>query len=1376
MALADSVFALDRKIQVEVRIGGELLAAGLTEEGDAVEGNLTGIDITFDLDSLPPTCSLSVVTVPSWVKRDMRVHVMAGYDGEMTRIFTGKVKRRRHAVRGHVIDCVGRTAKLTRPFRTRPAKAFLNIAADDAVIDILDDNGVNFTPAFGEQYAIDPEVGNWTLGTVRTAYMDMMHISDMIRKIVDVGGNRAFETRSGLLRIRPLLEWPAERAFRTYVIGGSDSSATTTDSFSTSGAIDTADALGDASARQRRSQAWTPSVDGAVATISLFMKKVGAPTDNLYFELYDDDGSGKPGTTLLGGSDKYNGQLLNTLTYTEVILRILSGAELTAGTTYHIVVRRSGAVDGVNYYTMGRVAAGGYAGGAPAVYNGTTWSAVAGDYVFTAQTTAFATGRITNIADDEDEDQVKKRVTVRGAVIISTDAEGNQINTQVEQTASTWSNDLVDGDPELFAMTYVNDLIQDDAKAATEALRLVNKFHRILDSIEVAAPFDPEVDLAATVGIDDQTVTGKTGNWWVRGYRHSLSAKSASTSMSLYGGDQGGTQGCVSPRADFTVAIDRQLIGNALHAVITLDASTSADQGGRIVDYHWTDDYAGGAMDQSGADLKRITVSYDPTVDAEVTITLTVTDDGCEGVDGGLTDSISQTITVSTDNTDVYVPVISCAAGNTCMATFDGAQTWNDIATPSGIAKVTATTFNPFTPDEPVIILFGTSNGRIYRSVDEMVSLTLEYTDVDGDAITSLVPDIARRGVIWATTTDRVLLSSDYGDTWQVWTNFNDATKWLKHGNGHVNPGPTDPRPINGLLASDPSVNRIWIFGGQGDVVESWFGGNYLPDGGAAWYSEITQGDGVGAAARDADDTVIDAVVSNATAGDLGLIFQRTGAGTPSNPYIYAEQFYPVGQAAWQNGDGIMVGVNTDGVGAESNGLQSQKFGAVLDNKNFYVTIDGVAWWPIADVLPGTAGNRPHHLLGIVGWKDVFLSAMDEGIAKTIDGGLTWNFLRPQGAPWSTIWPAGAIGYQLALEYRLPQSFKLLAAIYDSTAGKTATMLRDGTGPWTKQSEDATAYSTTHLYHFPGLGDVLFRVRSTGSTYEGAWQTLQRSIDLGVTWSNTSVVACADIARASNGDMYALGTGGDGQTHRVYRSIDDGVTWTEVYNDPTVGGDGKYRKYRRIEVDPENPDRVVACGWDRSAGNEPRRVHLITLEATVGVGATWTSSAWATYARPEETNMALIIGQNGRVLVAYEHGSAQQIIVDASDDDGISWPNRLLHASSGNEAPRVMFRAGMYIYLLHAATGGIMRSPDNGNTWESFTDATLVAYMHGLTWDSVNDILYTGQGDDPEPDTVLQMVDPSATGNWTDVSSGIAAATGFAKNQLCSEGLEMLRQ
>lgn len=716
-ALDSTIFATDRQIESEVFINGEPIPAGLDEEG-----NIKSISIDFDIEQMPPTCSLAMVSIPEWVKMGQRVEVNAGYDGELLRVFTGRVKRRRHGPGGDTVDCVGRTGKLTRPYRVVP-KSFLNIGARDAIIDILDDDGVDFTDAHNEQYDIDAVINDWTIATVQAAYMETMTPSDMIRKIAAVDGNRIYESRAGTLRIRTLLEAPAPDAFRAYGTAGSDTSEDTTLLYDDSN-ITAAAKLGDDPAREWLGQGFTPTATGTILTVALWCRVVGSPTDSLRFWIRADGiaaglPTGLPSTSLvLGGSALFNGQLLDG-SYQKVVVTILTPTKLTSGTVYHLVVERNGPNDGANYYEIGFDGSPAYAGGVASEFDSGagTWSASSGDLAFEVVTRSLAVLRLLDIGDDEDEDQVKKKVIVRGATLTDTDLEGNETQTQIEQEAITLSDDLAQGDPEFYAMAYQNDLIQTDAKAAETALRLLDKFHRILRNIEIQVPFDPRMDLGSTIGIDDPLVTGLGGNWWVRGYSHSLAGGQATTAISLFGGDQSGTTGLLLPRPDFNWVSERELIGNALMVVLTLDAGTSTDSDGQIVNYHWTDDYAGGAMDVTGPDLVKHTVAYDPGVQATVNITLEVTDDS------GLTNSVTIPVRMGTDNADIFAPVVSCAAGNTCMATFDGGLSWGDIATPSGDAVVTTVTYDPANVDTPMTILFGTDNGRIYRSVDAMTSL-----------------------------------------------------------------------------------------------------------------------------------------------------------------------------------------------------------------------------------------------------------------------------------------------------------------------------------------------------------------------------------------------------------------------------------------------------------------------------------------------------------------------------------------------------------------------------------------------------------------------------------------------------------------------------
>ena len=278
--LEQAIFALDRRAEVEIRINGEILTAGL--DNDAA--NLKGIDIQYDIEQLTPTCSLSLVNIPTWVTRDHTVEINAGYDGELDRIFTGHVKRRRHGVSADTIECVGRTAVLTRPFRSSGLpKSWTSQTAVFAINDILDDLTPPFVPS-----QIDPIVRNdgsdWVIGTQKTVFLDSMSASDMIRKIADVYGHRVFELKSGTLRIRPLLEAPAPTGFRTYSTRTTDADRTvsTTLSFDDTN-IDAARLLGDVAANTRRSQGFQVIASGSAVRASIWMQKVGAPTVRLRF-------------------------------------------------------------------------------------------------------------------------------------------------------------------------------------------------------------------------------------------------------------------------------------------------------------------------------------------------------------------------------------------------------------------------------------------------------------------------------------------------------------------------------------------------------------------------------------------------------------------------------------------------------------------------------------------------------------------------------------------------------------------------------------------------------------------------------------------------------------------------------------------------------------------------------------------------------------------------------------------------------------------------------------------------------------------------------------------------------------------------------------
>lgn len=1314
MALEQSLFALDRRLQVEVRIHGLVLGAGLGVD----DGNVTSIEVSVGFPQPIPMCTISFPRLPLWVRRDQTVEIDAGYDGELTRVFTGQVKKARHTDQGDTVDCMGRTQLLTQAYRTTP-KSFTNTLADAAIVSILDD--VDFT-----NYDLDDNLTDWTLGTVKAADVDGSPL-EMIQKIADVDGNRVFEARTGIFRVRQLLEAPAPTSAFRYTIGAGENRDTdTTHEYPVSN-IDSAVKLGDATARSKRGQGIIPNASGVGLSVRFSVRRVGSPLDFVRFSVYRDNGSGLP-SSLLGSSGQYNGQLFGTVAYTDLTLALIAKPQLTDGTLYHVVIERTGAPDAVNYYEVGIDSTGTFSDGAASVFNGSAWSTVAGsDHPVALTVRSYGSARILAISDDEDPDQVKKEIIVLGATLESTDSEGNQTQTQIKGDALTTSTLLLSVDPSLASLEYQNALIQDDTKAGQVALRLLDKYHRVIKTISLSVPFNPLLDLGQTLGIDDRTITRLSGNWWINAYKHTLSASSAETSIDLFGGDQSGTPGIVKPTAELTYKAERELIGTSIETIITYDGSASHAFDGQIVTYHFTDDYSPSPMNVSGPSNK-VTRAYDPVMATTVNVTLEVTGDN------GLSNSV--TIAVSVDansNTEIYTPVVAAAAGNTCMQSQDGARTWVDKATPSGLAKVTAITYDPTDLTSPFVFLFGTDDGNIFRSIDNLASLTAVYTDADADALTSIVPDVYERSVVWATTTDRVLKSTDFGATWSVYADFN--TQLVNPPLGFEFLTPQDPRPLKGLLVASPSVHRIWIYGGRGDVPETWFNTNYLPDGPLLWHAEIRSGDGPGAAPRVTTESVVAVAVSNGGSGDLALMFADS-AGSPTDPYVYSALFYPAGSANWQVGGGAFTAAGKDGVGVASNNLQSQQFGAMLDDTNFYVSQDGVNFWPIPAVLPGTGANRPHHLLNLNAWQDIYFAATDEGIAKTVDGGITWQFLRPQSAPWSTTWPAGAVGWQTYIEYRKSpqQAFKL--ALLVTGGGEDALALRSG-GDWLDAGPLAGGAITTphRLWHDHVYDPALF-FYDPGTAISAGDEAIYRSPDTGATWTRPSAPANVSqqaFAFGPDGTLWlaANAVSPAAQGNGIFRSTDGGATWVLVHTGADTNTDSWH-----IAVDPLNPNRVAVAG-ERGAGAAAVPMILITSENALDPTPTFTSIDTG-LTQSEQVSPKVVAGQNGRWIIAFPNGGSEFIYT--TDDDGATWIQRMTRTGH----PVHLLRAGNILF--HVSSAGVMQSTDNGQTWQALP-AINFGLVTGGAWDPETNILFviTNQAGD---DRIQYMLNPAVDGVW----------------------------
>jgi len=113
------------------------------------------------------------------------------------------------------------------------------------------------------------------------------------------------------------------------------------------------------------SKAWT------VKTVEINIKAVETVTDNVDVQICA-DASGAPGTVL--GSGAITGSTVPA-DYVWMVINLTTPVSLDAGTPYWLVVKRSGALDAVNYFVLEVNEDLGYSAGALRLYTGAAWVA-----------------------------------------------------------------------------------------------------------------------------------------------------------------------------------------------------------------------------------------------------------------------------------------------------------------------------------------------------------------------------------------------------------------------------------------------------------------------------------------------------------------------------------------------------------------------------------------------------------------------------------------------------------------------------------------------------------------------------------------------------------------------------------------------------------------------------------------------------------------------------------------------------------------------------------------------------------------------------------------------------------------------------------------
>ena len=183
--------------------------------------------------------------------------------------------------------------------------------------------------------------------------------------------------------------------------------------------------LGNAAGATRRAQSFVPGSTLLATSVDVTLQITGSPTDNVEVAVQTDSSGAPSGTDLTSASiaaSSLTGSLASyNLNFADVTL--------TAGQRYWLVFRRSGAIDGSNYFSVGSAAA--LTNAPTTTYDGSAWGAL--DYSVARAFTLNATQEssqifLTDASADVDPNgasfDAKEAWTSRGSGVVQVDTSG----------------------------------------------------------------------------------------------------------------------------------------------------------------------------------------------------------------------------------------------------------------------------------------------------------------------------------------------------------------------------------------------------------------------------------------------------------------------------------------------------------------------------------------------------------------------------------------------------------------------------------------------------------------------------------------------------------------------------------------------------------------------------------------------------------------------------------------------------------------------------------------------------------------------------------------------------------------------------------------
>ncbi len=894
--------------------------------------------------------------------------------------------------------------------------------------------------------------------------------------------------------------------------------------------------------------------------------------------------------------------------------------------------------------------------------------------------------RIRTIRRQEKIQLVKNRIHVRGATVTEEIAPGVTSTHDIEDTESAASLFVLapDGTQGFNDMVFSNDLVDTEAMADEVSIRLLSLHNRPKVELALTIEGDPLRQLGDSIRVEDERYSGATGQWFLESHSSKLSQRDFSTSLRLLG--QGASTD-IDPVAQFTWRVMHIVFDNLLYAIVTFDGSVSFDPDGAIASFAWSDNQGPALI--SGTDQIVTACKIDPATDIATPwrVTLTVTDN--DGNTNAITHEIDVTLCKKPEVAEVFIPTIYTAFDSHYSGSSDGAQSWYDNAG-TGVISVAAH------PLEQGIVIFGRSDGGLFRSIDGGFTTPVNVLAAVGSPFVSITWDVVNLTDVWALTqAGEVYRSQDDGASWLLYRNL--AVNWtlpnfrggkiLTIGSAVVVLGGEGETPGRPIITVDQFKNNTWIRAPLGAELEA----DLIP----TTPSDLFITDG--------------AFNGGFQQFELAIILNSSS----HTPAIYYTTDLLSDGSQWTRA--LTPPANSRGRWIAAD-LAFDRFVMGFDDTVIYTGDVASGVITIAAAAAALdAGDAANHGLWI-GQLNPDMGAVylvsAEGIADgtiylSCDRFATIAKVRP-----ATGFPAALAGMNaeqttLGVKAMCPE-------LYAQEETTSFNVERLDFNVWTDLGSDPTGDSNWHLIFLNGIA---YRIEGTqGSPTRGGNRgRLQRSADIdGNVWvtviedDNDGAVGISSVTIDAAGNLWAGENNNGSPTGsiplRLYKSTDNGVTWFQIFtgfefSDP--GGTALVRRTFDIACDPLDANLIVLA---------VRRSASIRAFISSGDGGlTWTGVDNDTGGSPAVGHW-ITFGDSQRVINARRDG------IWVSDDNGASWTQKLVIAGKLG-APWIIKNPAAREQLVASwdETGAgagfpfdVRRSFNNGDTWERIADGVII--------------------------------------------------------------------